>query len=129
LHHEPREGAKKQADPRVQCKYCNHEFGGGSARQRGHLTSTKGSGVKACADVPANVKRFYQTLAATKVVKKTEAADHKAMDDLTSGLPALPEAMTELSTGKALLTMISQWFYKCSKCFGMLTSRPFQACV
>jgi hypothetical protein len=89
VSHTAKEGAKKRPDPKVGCKWCNHTFSGGSTRQRAHLTSTKGIGAKSCDKVPDNVRRFYQTLEATKNVQQAEAADAQALDVRTSDLPAL----------------------------------------
>jgi hypothetical protein len=84
----PKQGVTRQQDPRVTCKYCNHSFSGGSYRQRAHLALKKGCGVTLCDKVPSNVKRFYQTLAATKKVLQTKIADEQALDDLTADMPA-----------------------------------------
>ena len=72
---------QKREQPKVQCKYCTHEFVGGAARIRQHILHTKGAlrGVQKCTaaeeeleDVVAEMKEIEEASAAMDRARKKQ---------------------------------------------------------
>jgi hypothetical protein len=73
---------KRTGDPRVECMYCELQFGGLFIRIRAHLAGSSGVGVAACSAVPEDVKQEMIRVTQDKNLERYLKAKKRKIADI-----------------------------------------------